>query len=78
VTDGAVHGLGSHGAWGGYHDLLAMDCIKESLKGKVFVARNMKDGIEVLKQLKLGKTPQRWYPQSWKETYLKTMGRRLG
>lgn len=78
VTDGAVHGLGSHGAWGGYHDLLAMDCIKESLKGKVFVARNMKDGIEVLKQLKLGKTPKRWYPNSWKETYLKTMGRRLG
>lgn len=78
VTDGAVHGLGSNGGWGGYHDLLAMDCIKEALKNKVFMARNIESGIEVLKQLKLGKTPKRWYPQQWKETYLKAMGKRLG
>lgn len=78
ITDGQVHGLGTQGAWGGYHDILAMDCIKEALKGKVYLAPTVDGGIEVLKQLKLGKTPKRWYPSVWKHTYERLNGRRLG
>ena len=78
ITDGQVHGLGTGGAWGGYHDILAMDCIKEAVKGKVFLAPNVDKGIEVLKQLKLGKTPKRWYPVAWQHTYERLNGKRLG
>jgi len=78
ITDGQVHGLGNGGAWGGYHDILAMDCIKEALKGKVFLAPTVDKGIEVLKELKLGKTPKRWYPTPWKQTYENLNGKRLG
>lgn len=78
ITDGQVHGLGTGGAWGGYHDILAMDCIKESIKGKVFLAPTVDKGIELLKELKLGKTPKRWYPSVWQETYSRLNGKRLG
>jgi hypothetical protein len=78
VTDGKVHGLGTGGQYGGYHDILAMDCIKEVLKHKVFMAHNVTDGLAVLKQLSVGKKPNRWYPRCWQETYLKLNGKRLG
>jgi hypothetical protein len=78
ITDGKVHGLGSGGAYGGYHDILAMDCIKEVLKNKVFMAHNVKDGLALLKQLSLGKKPQRWYPRCWQDTYQQLNGKRLG
>ena len=77
ITDGQVHGLGTGGAWGGYHDILAMDCIKESIKGKVFLAPTVDKGIDVLKQLKLGKTPKRWFPAMWQDTYQRLNGKRL-
>ena len=78
ITDGQVHGLGTNGAYGGYHDILAMDCIKEVLKNKVFMAHNVKDGLALLKQLSLGKKPQRWYPRMWQQTYQQLNGKRLG
>lgn len=78
ITDGQVHGLGNNGGWGGYHDILAMDCVKEAVKGKVFLAPTVDAGIEVLKQLKLGKTPKRWYPRPWQDTYARLNGKRLG
>lgn len=78
ITDGQVHGLGTAGAYGGYHDILAMDCIKEVLKNKVFMAHNVKDGLALLKQLSLGKKPQRWYPRMWQQTYQQLNGKRLG
>ena len=78
ITDGKVHGLGNGGQWGGYHDILAMDCIKEVLKHKVFMAHNVTDGLAVLKQLSVGKKPKRWYPRCWTETYQKLNGKRLG
>ena len=78
ITDGKVHGLGNGGQWGGYHDILAMDCIKEVLKHKVFMAHNVEQGLAVLKQLSVGKKPTRWYPRCWQETYQKLNGKRLG
>ena len=78
ITDGQVHGLGTGGAYGGYHDILAMDCIKEVLKNKVFMAHNVKDGLTLLKQLSVGKKPQRWYPRMWQQTYQQLNGKRLG
>lgn len=78
ITDGKVHGLGNNGQYGGYHDILAMDCIKEVLKHKVFMAHDVKQGLAVLNQLKVGKKPTRWYPRCWQETYQKLNGRRLG
>ena len=78
ITDGKVHGLGNNGQWGGYHDILAQDCIKEVLKHKVFMAHDVKQGLAVLKQLSVGKKPTRWYPRCWQETYLKLNGKRLG
>lgn len=78
VTDGKVHGLGQGGQYGGYHDILAMDCIKEVLKHRVFMAHNVKDGLALLKQLSVGKKPNRWYPRCWQETYLRLNGKRLG
>jgi hypothetical protein len=78
ITDGKVHGLGSGGAYGGYHDILAMDCIKEVLKNKVFMANNVQDGLALLKQLSLGKKPNRWYPRCWQDTYKQLNGKRLG
>ena len=78
ITDGQVHGLGTGGQYGGYHDILAQDCIKEVLKHKVFMAHDVKQGLAVLKQLSVGKKPTRWYPRCWQETYLKLNGKRLG
>ena len=78
ITDGKVHGLGNGGQWGGYHDILAMDCIKEVLKHKVFMAHDVKQGLAVLKQLSVGKKPTRWYPSCWQQTYQKLNGKRLG
>ena len=78
VTDGQVHGLGNSGSYGGYHDILAMDCIKEVLKNKVFMANNVGDGLALLKQLSLGKKPNRWYPRCWQDTYKQLNGKRLG
>lgn len=78
ITDGQVHGLGNGGSWGGYHDILAMDCIKESIKGKVFLAPTVDKGIEILKELRLGKTPKRWFPSVWQQTYTRLNGKRLG
>ena len=78
VTDGRVHGLGTNGSWGGYHDILAMDCIKEVVKHKVFMAHNGGECLTVLKQLSVGKKPQRKYPRCWQETYTKLNGKRLG
>lgn len=77
VTDGGVHGLGTGGAWGGYHDALAMDCIKTVIKGKVHLAKTVDDGIEVLRALRVGRTPKRWYPMRWKQTYKNLNGREL-
>lgn len=77
ITDGGVHGLGYQGAWGGYHDTLAMDCIKEVIRGRVHLAKTVNDGIEVLKQLKMGRTPQRWFPTRWKQTYRNLNGKEL-
>jgi hypothetical protein len=78
ITDGQVHGLGTGGQYGGYHDILAMDCIKEVLKHKVFMAHNVTDGLALLKQLSVGKKPQRWYPRRWQQTYQQLNGKRLG
>ena len=78
VTDGQVHGLGNNGSYGGYHDILAMDCIKEVLKHRVFMALNVGDGVKLLKQLSIGKKPTKWYPRCWQNTYLKLNGKRLG
>jgi len=78
VTDGQVHGLGNNGQYGGYHDILAMDCIKEVLKHRVFMAHNVGDGVKLLKQLSIGKKPTKWYPRCWQNTYLKLNGKRLG
>ena len=78
ITDGKVHGLGNNGQWGGYHDILAQDCIKEVLKHKVFMALNVEQGLAVLNQLKVGKKPTKWYPRVWNETYQKLNGKRLG
>jgi hypothetical protein len=77
VTDGKVHGLGGANEWGGYHDILAMDCVKEVLKNRVLMARNVGDGIELLKQLKNKKTPTRWFPRCWQETYTRLNGKQL-
>jgi hypothetical protein len=55
-----------------------MDCIKEVLKHKVFMAHNVKDGLALLKQLSVGKKPQRWYPRMWQQTYQQLNGKRLG
>lgn len=78
ITDGKVHGLGNNGQWGGYHDILANDCIKEVVKHKVFMANDVKQGVALLNQLKVGKKPTRWYPRCWQETYQKLNGKRLG
>lgn len=78
ITDGHVHGLGNNGQYGGYHDILAQDCIKEVLKHKVFMALNVEQGLAVLNQLKIGKKPTKWYPKCWQETYQKLNGKRLG
>lgn len=78
ITDGHVHGLGNNGQYGGYHDILAQDCIKEVLKNKVFMALNVEQGLAVLKQLSVGKKPIKWYPRCWQETYSKLNGKRLG
>ena len=78
ITDGHVHGLGNNGQYGGYHDILAQDCIKEVLKHKVFMALNVQQGLAVLNQLKVGKKPTKWYPRCWQETYQKLNGKRLG
>jgi hypothetical protein len=78
ITDGHVHGLGNNGQYGGYHDILAQDCIKEVLKHKVFMALNVEQGLAVLNQLKVGKKPTKWYPRCWNETYQKLNGKRLG
>jgi len=78
ITDGQVHGLGNAGQWGGYHDILAMDCVTQVLKGNVFVAENVTHGVEILKQLKQGRKPRKWYPSCWQATYERLNGRRLG
>lgn len=77
VTDGGVHGLGTGGAWGGYHDALAMDCIKTVVSGRVHLAKTVDEGIEVLRALRVGRTPKRWFPRRWRETYQKLNGREL-
>lgn len=73
ITDGQVHGVRN-----GYSDFLGMDCIKETIKGKVLLAPNVREGIEVLKALKASKKPKRWFPHVWAETYERLQGRRLG
>lgn len=73
ITDGQVHGVRN-----GYTDFLAMDCIKETLKHKVIVSRNVRDGVDVLKALRANKKPKRWFPSEWKQTYERLQGRRLG
>jgi hypothetical protein len=78
ITDGQVHGLGNGGQWGGYHDILAMDCVTQALKGNVFVAPDVARGVEVLKDLKNGRKPRKWYPSCWQQTYERLNGRRLG
>lgn len=73
ITDGMVHGVSN-----GYTDYLAMDCIKETMKHKVIISRDVGDGVEVLKSLRSGKKPKRWFPPQWIDTYKRLQGRRLG
>jgi hypothetical protein len=70
--------VGNNGGWGGYHDQLALDCVNVVLKNKVHMALNVADGVKVLKDLKNGKRPARWFPSPWRHTYEKLNGRRLG
>lgn len=78
ITDGQVHGVSNNGGWGGYHDQLALDCVNVVLKNKVHMALNVADGVKVLKDLKNGKRPAKWFPSPWRHTYEKLNGRRLG
>lgn len=77
VTDGGVHGLGVPGQWGGYDDRLAMDCIKTVVANGVFMAHDVKEGTALLRALRLGQRPTRWYPRRWKVTYQNVNGRPL-
>lgn len=78
ITDGGVHGLGQAGQWGGYHDILAQDCVTQVLKNNVYVAHDVAHGVEVLKDLKHGRKPRKWFPECWQTTYERLNGRRLG
>ena len=77
VTDGGVHGLGTPGAWGGYDDRLAMDCIKTVLANGVHMAHDVADGTALLRKLRLGQRPNRWFPRRWQATYQRVNGRPL-
>lgn len=74
ITDGKVHGLGSTG----YHDSLAMDCIREVTKHGVHMALNVESGVKLLTQLNKNKRPIKWFPPLWNTTSLKLNGRKLG
>lgn len=77
ITDGAVHGLGNSGGWGGYDERLAMDCIKTVLGNRVYMAANVVSGTALLRKLRLGQTPDRWFPPRWRRTYERVNGKSL-
>lgn len=77
VTDGGVHGASHHGGWDSYHDVLALDCLKDVLKNGVFMAAHVEDGIQVLTALRQGKRPKRWIPERWLRSYERVNGVRV-
>ena len=73
VTDGQVHGVD----YGGYSDLLAMDCINLVRKNKVIVRPNMKEAVSALEEIKRGIKPKAWFPNCWKRTWRNLNGTEL-
>lgn len=73
VTDGQVHGVN----YGGYSDLLAMDCINLVRKNNVIVRENVAEAVKVLEEIKRGVPVKAWYPRIWQRTWRNLNGSEL-
>lgn len=70
ITDGGVQG-----ADGQYHDGLAMDCIRTVVDHDCHIVPNTTKAIEVLKTLRQGQRPKRWWPYPFVDTHDRLTGR---
>lgn len=72
VTDGLCHGPDQR-----YKDSQGVECATIALKGGVVLRPDVTSAVAMLKDLKKGRRPKRWYPPAWRASWRKVHGREL-
>lgn len=72
VTDGLCHGPDQR-----YKDSQGVECATIAIKGGVVMRPDVQSAVAMLKDLKKGRRPKRWYPPAWRASWRKVHGRDL-
>lgn len=70
ITDGGVHYAGRSG----YSHRAALDCTQAAVTNKVIVRPDVETALHALRELAARRTPSRWYPYVWRDSWLTLRG----
>jgi hypothetical protein len=72
ITDGLVHGPSQR-----YEDSQGIECAKLAITNGIIMRPNVESAIVMLKELRKGKKPRRWYPPVWRRSWVSAYGKEL-
>lgn len=72
ITDGLVHGPSQR-----YADSQGIECAKLAITNGVIMRPDVNSAITMLKELRKGRKPKRWYPPVWRVSWVGAYGKPL-
>ena len=72
ITDGLVHGPSQR-----YKDSQGVECAKLAITNGIIMRPNVETAIVMLKELRKGRKPKRWYPPVWRRSWASAYGKSL-
>jgi hypothetical protein len=73
ITDGLCHGPDQR-----YKDAQGVECAEVSLKNGVILRPDVETAVAMLRELRKGRKPRRWYPPAWRASWSTVRGKDLG